>query len=60
MQSILPKMVRVPEGATQVDRVRMFQEHCAKIIKSNSHILNADGSNKSIWRVLFRRRNRNT
>lgn len=50
--AIIPKMKKIPEGATKEDRQRMFQEYRAELIKYNPSHFNPDGSVKSFWQLI--------
>lgn len=53
MQVYLPPMKRVPEGATQADRDRMYDEYEAEVKRMNPGFFNSDGSLKTLrQRVL--------
>lgn len=49
----LPKMRPVPEGATDEDRRRMYNEYKAELIKLNPNSFNDDGTVKTVWQRIF-------
>jgi len=48
MHVIIPEMQKVPEGATQEDRQKMYDDYCAEMASLNPRHFNPDGSQKSI------------
>jgi hypothetical protein len=45
----IPPLKRVPEGATQTQRVKMYEDYTADLIRMNPGQFNSDGSVKTAW-----------
>jgi len=54
-RAFLPPRKPIPEGATEEDRKRMFQEYREELRRLNPHMHNPDGSLKddNVWGWLF-------
>ena len=48
----IPKMKPVPDGASDEDRQRMFDEYKADLARLNPGLFNADGTQKTLWQRL--------
>ncbi len=47
-----PPRVPIPEGATEEDRRRMFNEYKAELVRLNPGHFNADGTQKTLWQAI--------
>jgi len=50
---IIPDMPPVPNGASEADRRKMFDDYMTQLVKYNPAYLNSDGSRKSLSGFLF-------
>jgi len=49
----IPTLKPIPEGATEEDRLRMFEEYKSELIKFNPRHFNADGTVKTLWQSFM-------
>ena len=57
----LPKLKKVPEGATKEERLRMFEECKKELVSCNPNYFNENGTQKTFLGVLgatFLKRNK--
>ena len=48
------EMYPIPDGATEQDRLDMFNEYKRRLAKANPHLMNPDGTQKSLWQSIKR------
>ncbi len=49
---IIPEMKKIPDGATDADRLQMFNEHKAELVRLNPGHFNPDGTVKTVWQSI--------